>query len=352
VGNRLSPLEHLCIKSFLTHGHRFVLYVYGEVKNVPPGCALEDATTILPEERVFLQRSGMHVGSPSTFSNQFRYELLRARGGWWTDTDILCLKATIQDTPYVFAKEDEETYNCAVLKAPAESDFLREAIKWSSRVGGDAGFAEIGPTLVSKLVRDLRLESFAWRREELYPVRWQNALELFDPTQADRLEAEVASSTFLHLWTNMLRVANVLRDVRPPESSYLDRRYSEYQVEFPDDRRYEWAQVQPQYRYQRVHLSVDAEIARLERLATEQEHQTVRLHQRLAATEAEVNALRDELTAASQERLRVQGSITIQLFHKLSERVYGVLGRESILGRALQASLRLIGRVFGVSNAA
>jgi len=74
VGDRLSPLEHLCIKSFLANGHAFILYVYGEVDNVPPGCTVEDARMILPEESVFLHPSGIHIGTPSSFSDRFRYE--------------------------------------------------------------------------------------------------------------------------------------------------------------------------------------------------------------------------------------------------------------------------------------
>ena len=78
----LSPLEHLCLKSFLAHGHRFVLYSYNKVTNLPEGCVLEDARQILPEDRVFTYESSVHAGSIAPFANLFRYQLLHEYGGW------------------------------------------------------------------------------------------------------------------------------------------------------------------------------------------------------------------------------------------------------------------------------
>jgi len=43
VGERLSPIEQLCVSSFLHHGHEFHLYAYGELAGVPAGAALKDA---------------------------------------------------------------------------------------------------------------------------------------------------------------------------------------------------------------------------------------------------------------------------------------------------------------------
>ena len=31
-------------------------------------------------------------GSLAAFSNLFRYKLLLERGGWWVDTDVICLR--------------------------------------------------------------------------------------------------------------------------------------------------------------------------------------------------------------------------------------------------------------------
>jgi hypothetical protein len=314
IGSRLSPLEQLCIKSFLEHGHRFVLYAYQDVADVPRGCEVEDARAIVSEADVFYYAPGLLVGSPAGFSDQFRYEVLQARGGWWADTDVLCLRTDIADTPYVFAPEDDKFFNGAVLKAPRESEFLERALthaRMRARAsGGEIGLNELGPPLVSQLVRELGLEPCAWKREDLYPLGWNQVLDFFDPAQADRIEALVASSTFVHLWTNMLRIANVLKDVRPPEGSYLDRMYAAYGIEFPAYRRYEWPEMEPQYTLLRAYWD-----------------------------------LRQEVDLLHQERARLEQSVTIKLFRTVSDAFYTRVDRRSRLGRSVQALTRLIGRV-------
>ena len=90
IGDRLSALERLCILSFCAHGHEFHLYHYDELQNVPriDGLRLIDAREILPRSAMFEQRNRSIV----YFSDQFRYELLRQRGGWWVDMDTVCVR--------------------------------------------------------------------------------------------------------------------------------------------------------------------------------------------------------------------------------------------------------------------
>jgi hypothetical protein len=264
LGARLSPLEHLCIKSFVKRGHRFVLYAYEEVGNVPPGCEVEDAALILPKESIFLLKAGIHVGSASTFSDRFRYELLSKRGGWWVDTDVMCLRTEIPDTPYVFAEQDdlftEKEYLGAILKVPADSDFLARARAACESADGELAHNAIGPRLVDTLVRELKLESYAWAR---LPLSWDQVLEFFDPAQTERVQAVTASSSFVHFSTNMLRLANVLKDIRPPGSSYLDEMYRAHDVSFPTDLHYEWSDIEPQYTLEKEYWRLCADVGRL-----------------------------------------------------------------------------------------
>jgi hypothetical protein len=296
-GPRLSPLEHMCVKSFLAHGHAFILYAYDDVENVPDGCTVEDARAILPREDFFQVQSGDHIGSPSPFSDRFRYELLRAYGGWWVDTDVLCLADRIPDTPYVFAKEDEHTYNGAILRVPADSEFLRRAIDHCRQARDNVALESTlatGPALVNRLICELSLEGYAWAREELYPVRWDEPLLLFDPAEADRIETRVTSAMFLHLWTGMLRTSNILKDVRPPESSYLDRLYVAYDVSFPTSQRYTWSEIKPQYEFQKVQWSLWDEVdqARKDREALAEENRQLR--ERAASLEHELQRTGEE----------------------------------------------------------
>lgn len=318
LGDRLSPLEQLCIGSFVAHRHRFILYSYAEVENVPTGIELEDARNIVPEEGVFFHRSGIHLGSPAGFSDRFRYELLRVRGGWWVDTDVFCLKDEIPDTPYAFAKQDHALYVPGVLKAPADSELLGRALTRAVEAGTDVAFNAIGPRLFNELVRELGLESEAWPREAFYALGWDRVLEFLDPAKADALEAQTEDSIFVHFSTSMLRLANVLKEVRPPEGSYLDRLYIAHGIEFPAHPRYEWDEIEPQYELEKAHWQL--------------------------GKEAEV--LSAELAVLREEKARVERSVIIQLFLRLSDRLYGAIGRRSLPARVMQTSLRTVGRMF------
>src|SRR5262249_28020043 len=96
IGAALSAMEYLSIESFLANGHEFHLFVYADVKNVPPGTVIRDGEEILPASAIFRYRDN---GSYAGFANFFRYELLWQAGGWWVDLDTICLH------PFQFAGE-------------------------------------------------------------------------------------------------------------------------------------------------------------------------------------------------------------------------------------------------------
>jgi len=99
IGPELSVMEQLSISSFLLNGHDYHLYVYDYVKNVPVGAVVRDANEILPASRIFqYKRSPSYAG----FANFFRYKLLLERGGWWADTDTICVKPFDFPEEYVF----------------------------------------------------------------------------------------------------------------------------------------------------------------------------------------------------------------------------------------------------------
>ena len=72
IGKELSELESLCILSYIKNGYDFHLYAYNEISNVPEGCIIMDANSILDESEVFCYNVGHGKGSFSAFSNIFR----------------------------------------------------------------------------------------------------------------------------------------------------------------------------------------------------------------------------------------------------------------------------------------
>jgi hypothetical protein len=129
IGNELSLLELLTLVSFVTHGHEFQLWVYGELSTViPAGVKLKDANQIIPESQVFRYKHsnqfGHGKGSVSGFSDIFRYKLLHDQGGWWVDMDVTCLKFLDFSEPYFFRAHHELTMVGNIMKCPKGSSLM------------------------------------------------------------------------------------------------------------------------------------------------------------------------------------------------------------------------------------
>ena len=109
IGRPLSPMEQLSIASFLQNGYEYHLYCYDEIGNVPAGTVLRDAAEILPASGIFYYRRGAGGGSVSAFANLFHFKFLLERGGWWVDTDMVCLRRFDFPEPILFASERSRT---------------------------------------------------------------------------------------------------------------------------------------------------------------------------------------------------------------------------------------------------
>lgn len=196
IGPRLSNMERLCIESFLQNGHPFHLYVYEDVAGVPDGTEVRDGNQILPASRIFQY---YEHASYAGFANFFRYKLLLERGGWYTDTDVVCLRPFDFESDYVFSAQGICTprmVNCGVIKAPPGSDIM--ALAWNACESMDTStlrWGVSGPALMHRLVEECALERFVQPPEVFSPIdypEWERAIE---PTAAAD-----PSGNGVHLW--------------------------------------------------------------------------------------------------------------------------------------------------------
>jgi len=137
IGKSLSPIELLCIKSFQANGHEFHLWVYDTIETtLPENTILEDATKIIPRERVFYYKYsnqfGHGKGSYAGFSDIFRYKLLFEHGGWWADMDVVCLKPLNFCEPFVFRTHHDFLVVGNVMKCPQKSELMRTCYEMAS----------------------------------------------------------------------------------------------------------------------------------------------------------------------------------------------------------------------------
>jgi len=203
IGPQLSVMEKLSISSFLANGHDYHLYVYDEVKSIPKGAIIKDASRVLPASMIFQYK---HHKSYAGFSNYFRYKLLLEKGGWWADTDIICLKPFEFDTEYIFSTESsrgELVTTTGAIKCPPASPVMVCAWETCQKMDSAAlVWGQVGPKLLSQLVKQFSLESYLKPYQVFCPFGFEDWEMVLDSNPTWNFD----DSTYaIHLWNEMWR---------------------------------------------------------------------------------------------------------------------------------------------------
>ncbi len=225
VGSKLSALEKTCARSWIYHGHRFELFVYDDVGEIPDGVVVRDANEIIPEREVFLWQ-----GCYAIFADLFRWTLLYEQGGYWVDMDVLCLRPFDFKETLLFGCEHSNAASVGVLKLPAEHFIAREMLTLSRDPNRTIGNERLKVRLKKWLRRNLLFgttlglrwgeaggpKAFTWMLMKydclnlgkpftyFYPIAPLNWRCLFDGTLKG--ETSFYKTTYaVHLWHELLR---------------------------------------------------------------------------------------------------------------------------------------------------
>lgn len=207
IGSTLSVMEKLSIKSFLDNGHEYHLYVYDELPDVPAGTIIKDGNEILPASAIFKYKDRP---SYSAFSNFFRYKLLLERGGWWVDSDVVCLRPFDFSEDLVVSSQLSaagQIPNVGAIKAPKGSEPI--AYAWrvcQTKQPSKIKWGEIGPALMAEVVEKYDLGKYQKPYYTFCPVsEWRKLLQPY-------VAAIHAEAYGVHLWNEEWRLANQDKD--------------------------------------------------------------------------------------------------------------------------------------------
>ena len=230
-GDQLPAHIRLCLKSFVDHGHALTLYSYDEIQ-VPRGIRVRDANAILPHSRLFYYRTGVGAGSVAGFANLFRYKLLLEHGGWWVDTDVLCLSPVLPEGSLVFGWEAAGLLGSAVLKIPRGHDLASRLLAEAEKIVEDRGeglaWGETGPNLFTRVVIENGLDGIAAPTERFYPLHWTEFELVLQPGACAGVTERTRNSSFLHLWNEMFRRHKTDIATATQDGSYLARRFDQH----------------------------------------------------------------------------------------------------------------------------
>lgn len=230
IGDEVSNLEKVCIKSFIDHGLSYNLYVYDEnINNLPEGVNIKNANEILNEDKIFTYKSGFNKGSVSGFSNYFRYKLLYQNGGVWVDTDIALLRNKLGfKKPNVFITEEGEPpngkYASSLMRVKKENPVMEICLKKFKKVDTDhIVHGQTGPDLVTKAIKKLGITN-EYKNVQLksknkhYPIHWEDSERLF----YDDLDISREWRT-IHFWNAYISEEGVDKNGSYPKWSIFER---------------------------------------------------------------------------------------------------------------------------------
>ncbi len=228
IGPELSVMEQLSIGSFLRNGHEYHLYVYDEMKNIPAGTTVKDANEILPSRRIFQYSD---YPSYAGFANFFRYKLILERGGWWVDTDTVCLKPFDFPEEYVFSSEHSqglEVVNSGIIKAPAGSDVM--AFAWGVCQTKDPDklvWGETGPRLMGQAVSKYSLEKYKQSAQVFCPLSYLEWHKVLEPNANLTFDE---STYAIHLWNDGWRCASQDKNAEYSERCFYEELKRQYLI--------------------------------------------------------------------------------------------------------------------------
>jgi hypothetical protein len=213
-------MERLSLSSFLKRGHEVHLYTYGQVGRVPYGVVLRDANEIIPERELFLVKGGY-----STFSDFFRWKLVRERGGWWCDTDTICLKRFDFPNDYVFvgglgAPGSNDCVSSGMFHAPAYSPIMDWGWEQCEQMNPKTmAWGEAGPPLFTEAVHKFGLTDAIVPGMMFFPVFYTEAPEVFTGVCSPHIPESCYS---IHMFNEIWRLKGQDKNAEYPESSLYE----------------------------------------------------------------------------------------------------------------------------------
>jgi hypothetical protein len=173
IGDSLSKMEQLTLKSFLDYGHTSVLWAYNQkCVNIPEGVEIRDAGDIIPHNKVFSYTGtgDCRKGSYGGFSDIFRYYLLLKEGGWYCDMDTTCLKSFIEvNSKYeiLFRPHVRTEVVGNIMKVPKGSKIMQDCIQETEKIINKNNGSWIRPV---EILRDVVLKHNM--RQYICPVEY------------------------------------------------------------------------------------------------------------------------------------------------------------------------------------
>lgn len=229
--NKISLFEYCYLKSFLKNNFQVNVYSFNKIK-LPRGVNLRNASKILPKNEI---KKFIHQGvkgCPAAYADKFRIELIKKNKGWWFDMDILCLKNAsefykLEKKDIIIGLETDDFVNNAVLKI-SNFELLNEISKEISNAGYIIKWGEIGPKLITKILKRNNYFKKALDKNYFYPINFKNFDYLILPKHYSKAKKICKKSFTVHNYNQIFKRFGMPKNILPPKGSYLYEQFTKY----------------------------------------------------------------------------------------------------------------------------
>jgi hypothetical protein len=255
IGDRLSWLEQLCLKSFVDAGHETLLFAYNAIPNAPPGVQLRDAREVFPGDEIIRHK---RTGSPAIHADLWRLHMMQQTDYLWVDADVLCVRPFDFGSSFVFGLEKPHLVCNAVMRLPVGSGTLQGLMEFiadpyaigpwlkpdqqaelqaAQAAGSPVHFSEqawglTGPAALTYFLKETGEWAHALPQTAFYPVSFKDRnkmiLSRFN-IQDDFLTDETYA---VHLWARRMKPRLEEKESnRPRRGSYLHQALKKHGID-------------------------------------------------------------------------------------------------------------------------
>ena len=239
IGTKLSSIEQLSIKSFLDNGHEYHLYTYNPIKYIPEGTIIKHANEILPENEIFTYKSGSY----SAFANYFRFMLLYKKGGYWVDTDLICIAKFDFNQDIIIASEPTKYYNkklitSFLIKLPQNSNIAKRGIEIQKEhkikiLKGEIKWCSGNKTVI-QLVNEFKLDKYIVPWITFCSCSWQDTESLINKDFKTRGYNDITKLPKdlygIHLWNEVWRRNNIDKNKKYSDDCLFEQLKLKYNI--------------------------------------------------------------------------------------------------------------------------
>lgn len=226
---QFSPYEALCLSSFVAAGIQVELFSEVPIAGLPDGVTRRNARDIL-DRQVAFYRHEFDGPSPALHANHFRYALLESLGGWWIDTDVMLVAASLPDASIFLAYQSDREFNNSVMRFPARHPLMKAAQERAAAGPDNARWGETGPKLLTELQPVYAPDVPIAPRQSTYEIGADEFQKFLLPEAREEIDERISNSSFVHLWNEMWRRAGIPKNIAPPKGCWLDWMFERHQI--------------------------------------------------------------------------------------------------------------------------